>query len=66
MEHYGYGEDRIYHLEPQVMLLQQENVHHQFKYLVLIGIELLVVVDMLLQPKLMEHYGYGEVMVMED
>ena len=61
MEHYGDLEEKIM-LENWDKIIQQ-NIHHQFKYLVLHG--LLLVLDIIFQEllKLMEHYGHGEVFI---
>ena len=61
MEHYGHGDIMIEEGEDRLI---QQNIHHQFKYLVLHGVNLVVVVVLLEQSKLMEHYGHGEVVIL--
>ena len=60
MEHYGYGDILIME-DWDLIKEEQQDIHHQFKYLVLHGLKWGVVMRMQWeQLKLMEHYGHGE------
>ena len=63
MEHSGHGDLIIMDLMEIILLVK--NIHHQLKYLVIHGLMRLVVNNQMQQLKLMEHYGYGDVMNMD-
>ena len=64
MDHYGDGE--IIQLEHYDKIIQQL-IHHQFKYLVLIGVTFRKErEDGIGYIKRMDHYGDGEALLMED
>ena len=60
MEPYGDGEVEDLLIMHQLIVL----VHHQLKYLVLIGLKLVPVIIVFGQQKLMELYGHGEIILM--
>ena len=54
-----------------LLILMMIGYHHQFKYLVLHGVHFLIIMELDLledvgQLKLMEHFGDGEEIIMED
>ena len=61
MEHYGHGERMVKDHQDKILHLIVM-FHHQFKYLVLHGILFLLLIVVVLQLKLMEHCGHGEIM----
>ena len=62
MAHYGHGERIV--LETQDKIIMQI-IHHQLKYLELLGILRNLRLDIIkhLQPKLMAHYGHGDIIL---
>ena len=60
MEHYGYGElVGGEQLDRMIELI----VHHQLKFLVLLGIKYLLVLMPFMHLKLMEHCGHGDIII---
>ena len=69
MDHYMDGEKM--EMDNQHKIMKYHIIPHQFKYLVLHGLLkgvnlVLVVMVILLQSKQMDHYGYGELIIMEN
>ena len=65
MEQCGHGEEIIGEIYDKIVQVLGV-FHHQFKYLVLHGVGCILLATMLVQPKLMEHYGHGEANMEDD